>query len=97
MLCLQGPWPVHIPHNLDCVPCHNFQGPGKQEPGISQLLCWELSLTLSMACGMGIPLKMERASQIGQPKNMEESAPFPPGHVPRVEHSEFLLPFDLLP
>ena len=50
-----------------------------------------------MACDMGIPLKMERASQIGQPKNMEESATFPPGHVPRVEHSEFLLPFDLLP
>lgn len=89
MLCLQGPWPVHIPHNLDCMPCHNFQGPGKQ--GMSQLLCWEIWLWLSMACDMGIPLKMERASQIGQPK-IRRVCYISTWHVPRVEHSEFLLP-----
>ena len=88
---------MNVYHSLVCMPCHNFQGPGKQEPGISQLLCWELALTLSMAYDMGIPPKMERASQIGQPKNREESATFPPGHIPRVEHSEFLLSFDFLP
>ena len=59
---------MNVSHSLVCMPCHNFQGPGKQEPGISQLLCWELALTLSMAYDMGIPPKMERASQIGQPK-----------------------------